>query len=168
MTDTLHYDQMVENALRGVVREALERTRKEGLPGNHHFYITFRTGFPGVKMPDYLRAKYPQEMTIVLQHQFWDLTVDDTGFSVGLSFNKVQEQLAIPYVAVTSFADPSVQFGLQFKVDERAPREVSVPVPAAAAEAPPAPADEAAPAQDRTGEAGDGTNVVSLDTFRKK
>ncbi|WP_142849635.1 SspB family protein [Telmatospirillum sp. J64-1] len=115
--DTLRYDRMVEDALRGVVREALEVAATTGLPGQHHFYITFRTDYPGVRIPGHLRARHPEEMTIVLQHQFWGLEINDLGFEVTLSFNRVNERLAIPFAAVTGFADPSAKFGLQFQVD---------------------------------------------------
>ncbi len=113
--DAFRYDRMVEKALRGVVRQALEEVIKDGLLDDHHFYITFFTDFPGVKIPQYLKDRYPGEMTIVLQHQFYDLEVDDTRFTVMLSFNNVPERLTIPLAAVTIFADPSVNFALQFQ-----------------------------------------------------
>lgn len=114
--DSLHYDRMVESALRGVVRQALAAVVEQGLPGNHHFYLTFRTNQPGVEIADRLRAQYPQEMTIVLQHQFWGLEVNDEFFVVNLSFSNVPERLKVPYAALVSFVDPSVKFGLQFQV----------------------------------------------------
>jgi hypothetical protein len=156
MSRLLDYNAMMEDALRGVVREALARVAKAGLPGNHHFYITFRTDRPGVELAEYLRARYPEEMTIVLQHQFWGLEVGETAFSVSLSFNKVPERLTVPYGAVTAFADPSVQFGLQFRA-----------APAAAGAVP---AERPAPAvAEAAGEAGKkGGEVVTLDAFRKK
>jgi len=110
----LRYDAMVEDALRGVVRRALELAAKKGLPGDHHFYITFRTDHPGVRVPVSLRERYPAEMTIVLQYQFWALKVDEEAFQVTLSFNDKPERLFVPLAAVTAFADPSVRFGLQF------------------------------------------------------
>jgi hypothetical protein len=113
--DILRYDRMVENALRGVVREAVEEVMAEGLPGDHHFYITFMTDYPGVNIPDYLKDRYPGEMTIVLQFQFYDLDVDDEKMQVTLSFNNVPEKLEIPLAAITIFADPSVNFALQFQ-----------------------------------------------------
>jgi len=113
--DTLRYDKMVEDALRGVVREALAVTARDGLFGDHHFYITFRTQFPGVAMADHIMARHPEEMTIVLQHQFWDLEVTDTLFRVTLSFSGKPEVLVIPLAAITGFADPSAKFGLQFQ-----------------------------------------------------
>src|SRR3712207_9485463 len=109
-TEYLRYDKMVEGALRGVIREALREAADHGLPGNHHFYLTFRTAFPGVQIPDYLRTQYPGEMTIVLQYQFYELTVDDEKFGVTLSFNNKLERLIIPFAAITTFADPDVNF----------------------------------------------------------
>lgn len=152
----MHYDKMAQEALRGVIRKALDIAKKEGLPGEHHFYISFRTGAPGVSISDKLRAQYPEEMTIVLQHQFWDLDVREDGFSVVLTFNKIPETLVVPYSAVHAFFDPSVQFGLQFEV----------PKPADAPEAESA-APAAAGAEDKSAPKGDGA-VVSLDAFRKK
>jgi len=116
--DLMGYNQIVENALKGVVREALTRAAAVGLPGDHHFYITYRTNAPGVKVPQSLRAQYPEEITIVVQHQFWDLVIDQESFSVSLSFAGKKEHLEVPFGAITGFADPSVQFGLQFKVDQ--------------------------------------------------
>jgi len=116
--DSLHYDKMVETALRGVVRQALASVVDQGLPGNHHFYLTFRTTHPGVDIADRLHAQYPQEMTIVLQHQFWGLEVTDDYFVVNLSFSNVPERLKVPYAALVSFVDPSVKFGLQFQVQD--------------------------------------------------
>lgn len=112
---TLRYDKMVESALRGVVRQAITEVKTSGLPGDHHFYITFMTDFPGVQIPDYLRERYPGEMTIVLQYQFENLTVDDTTMGVTLSFNNIPERLTVPLAAITIFADPSVNFALQFQ-----------------------------------------------------
>lgn len=153
MKDLLRYDKMVESALRGVVREALARTAAKGLPGAHHFYITFRTGFPGLTLPDYLARQYPQEMTIVLEHQFWDLDVAEDRFCVTLSFQNKPERLIIPFEAITAFADPAVKFGLQFQ-PSAAEGELEP------AEAAPAPAAEAK--VEKPGE------VVALDAFRKK
>ncbi|HYM32523.1 MAG TPA: ClpXP protease specificity-enhancing factor SspB [Candidatus Cybelea sp.] len=161
-TDSFDYHRMMEDALRGVVREALIRAKERGLPGNHHFYISFRTAAPGVSIPEYLATRYPDEMTIVMQHQFWGLEVEDAGFAVTLSFNKMQERLRIPYAAVTAFADPSVPFGLQFRGGEPAKDTVPpahLPVPAQRAEDP---AAQTAAADKKTGE------VVTLDAFRKK
>ena len=113
--EILQYNVMVEAALRAVVRQALTEVAKDGLPGSHHFYITFRTGHPGVQVPDYLKARYPAEMTIVLQFQFYDLQVDDNAFSVTLTFNNNPERLIVPIRAITVFADPSVNFVLPFQ-----------------------------------------------------
>lgn len=113
--DVLRYDKMVETALRGVVRTAVEEVIEHGLNGDHHFYITFLTDFPGVSIPDYLRERYPGEMTIVLQYQFSDLEVDDHFLKVTLSFNNVPERLIVPLSAISIFADPSVNFALQFQ-----------------------------------------------------
>jgi hypothetical protein len=153
--DLMHYDQLAQEALRGVIRKALEIARKSGLPGEHHFYISFRTIAPGVIISPKLRSQYPEEMTIVLQHQFWNLDVREDGFSVDLTFNKIPETLVVPYSAVHAFFDPSVQFGLQFEV-----KKTEAPVEAPAPAAPAAPAADGAPK-------GDGA-VVSLDAFRKK
>ena len=113
--ETLRYDKMVEQALRSVVRQAVTEVMADGLPGDHHFYITFMTDYPGVKIPDYLRERYPGEMTIVLQYQFSDLKVDAQKLGVTLSFNNVPEPLTVPLAAITIFADPSVNFALQFQ-----------------------------------------------------
>jgi hypothetical protein len=113
--DGLRYDRMVEAALRGVVREAIAQAAENGLVAGHHFYITFRTNAPGVDIGEQLHAKYPEEMTIVIEHQFWDLTVTDESFAVTLSFNNRPERLTVPFTAIGAFADPSVKFGLQFQ-----------------------------------------------------
>jgi hypothetical protein len=130
--DSLHYDKMVETALRGVVRQALASVVDQGLPGNHHFYLTFRTNHPDVEIADRLHAQYPQEMTIVLQHQFWGLEVNDEYFVVNLSFSNVPERLKVPYSALVSFVDPSVKFGLQFQVQDGGSATVAAdkPLPA--------------------------------------
>jgi len=157
--DGLRYDKMVEEALRGVVRESLAYAAEHGLPGDHHFYITFRTHLPGVAVPDYARARHPEEMTIVLQHQFWDLLVDDERFSVTLSFSGKSERLEIPFNAVTGFADPSAKFGLQFQgipgLEDDEEEDILAAAPVVAEPAPGAEAE------------GDG-KVVTLDRFRKK
>jgi hypothetical protein len=158
---TLRYDKMVENALRSVVRDALAVTAERGLPGAHHFYVTFRTDHAGVDIPDFLRAQYPLEMTIVLEHQFWGLEVDTVKFAVTLSFHSQAQRLTVPLAAITAFADPSVKFVLEFRPDSEeteAPQAVKLvpdPVEAPIVKPEPAPAD-------KSGE------VVKLDTFRKK
>lgn len=156
--DLLRYDLLIENALREVVRRTLAKVAKDGLPGEHHFYITFLTREPGVDIPARLREQYPEEMTIVLQHQFFNLKVEEDGFSVMLSFNNMREKLSIPYAAISTFADPSVNFALQFQSggdDEE--EEAESPTEDA-------PDDEksAAPKEEKRGE------VISLDMFRKK
>jgi hypothetical protein len=113
--DHIRYDILAQEALRGVLRTVLEDAAKNGLPGEHHFYILFDTQAEGVRLSQRMRAQYPEEMTIVLQHQFWDLIVTEQGFEVGLSFGGVPERLAVPFAAIKQFADPSVQFGLQFE-----------------------------------------------------
>jgi uncharacterized protein len=150
--DLLRYDKMVESALRGVVREALARTAANGLPGAHHFYITFRTRSAGLALPDHLTQQYPEEMTVVLEHQFWDLEVSEHCFSVTLSFQNKPERLTIPFEAITAFADPAVKFGLQFQASPCADDDC-------AAALTPVKLDDKA---DKPGE------VVALDAFRKK
>jgi uncharacterized protein len=158
--DLLGYDRMMERAIRGVVREALAVAASKGLPGAHHFYVTFRTQAPGVAIPDHLLAKYPEEMTVVLEHQFWDLEVTEDTFAVTLSFGNKPARLTVPFAAVTTFADPSVQFGLQFKGagadGSQAPAAEATTAPAEA------PKSKAKAAGDTPGE------VVTLDSFRKK
>ncbi|MGL4729719.1 MAG: SspB family protein [Bosea sp. (in: a-proteobacteria)] len=116
--DLIRYDLMVQDALKGVLRKLLTDAARDGLPGEHHFYITFRTGLPGVRLSQRMRDKYPDEMTIVLQHQFWDLGITEHSFEVGLSFGGVPERLLVPFDAITGFFDPSVQFGLKFEQHE--------------------------------------------------
>lgn len=113
--DHIRYDILAQDALRGVVRTVLADAAKNGLPGEHHFYISFDTGADGVRLSQRMRAQYPEEITIVLQHEFWDLAVGDKGFEVGLSFGGVRERLAVPFDAIKRFVDPSVQFALQFE-----------------------------------------------------
>jgi hypothetical protein len=115
-TDHIRYDLLAQDALRGVVRRVLTDAAREGLPGEHHFYISFKTQHPGVRISSRLAEKYPDEITIVLQHQFWDLSVTDAGFEVGLSFGNAPEKLVVPFDAISGFFDPSVQFGLKFEV----------------------------------------------------
>jgi hypothetical protein len=181
--DGLRYDKMVERALRGVVREAISSAVAGGLPGAHHFYITFKTAAPGVDIGEQLRAKYPDEMTIVIEHQFWELTVTPDAFAVTLSFNNRPERLTIPFAAITAFADPSVKFGLQFQ--ETSPGEASPQAgepPLRLAEAPdsaeasrgrkergsPKLVSEKPEGKAEKGDAKKPAEVVTLDTFRKK
>ncbi|TSD90442.1 hypothetical protein FFK22_002825 [Mycobacterium sp. KBS0706] len=154
---------MVESALRGVVREALAQVAEKGLTGDHHFYLTFVTNHRGVAIPEYLRQKYPQEMTIVLQHQFFGLEVCEDRFSVSLSFSSKTERLVIPLAAITTFADPSVNFALQFQ----SAKEAAEAEDADAAGNPDEPAETAAKAP-AEGAPADGAKVVALDAFRKK
>jgi hypothetical protein len=165
--DLLRYDLLIENALREVVRQTLAKVIQEGLPGDHHFYITFTTAYPGVDIPIYLREQYPDEMTIVLQHQFFGLKVDDEGFSVMLSFNNVRERLSIPFAAITTFADPSVNFALQFQnggADDSSEEtsESGDNATAAGAEADGKSSGGEKAKDEKRGE------VISLDKFRKK
>jgi hypothetical protein len=162
--DLFHYEKMVERALRGVVRDALQRAAREGLRSAHHFYIGFATGMPGVVIPDHLRARYPDEMTIVLEHQFWDLEVADDSFCVTLSFQQQPERLVIPFASVRSFADPSVNFALEFAVPEGQPAKPS-PAKAVSAKTGKLPAPVDAPPKPADKPAGD---VVTLDSFRKR
>ena len=153
--DFLEYDRLVEDAMRGVVRRALEEAAEKGLPGDHHFYITFLTRHPATALPPRLAAQHPDTMTIVLQHQYYGLEVHSTHFEVTLSFNRVQERLHIPWEAVTVFHDPSVDFGLRFS------RQGVEPLL-------PAHSDEAGDGEPADGGGDGGGNVVSLDRFRKK
>lgn len=155
--DLMRYEAMAQDALRGVVKTALKRAAApEGLPGAHHFYITFKTDAPGVSGPPDLLGKYPDEMTIVLQHQYWDLAPGETFFSVTLQFGGQPKRLSVPYAAVTRFYDPSVQFLLQFE-------------PPAATDVKPAEAEAKAAATDPETPPTDGeAKIVSLDQFRKK
>jgi uncharacterized protein len=185
MTDHFRYDLLTQQALRGVVRTVLaDAAKKKGLPGDHHFYISFDTNAEGVRMSERLRVQYPEQMTIILQHQFWDLTVTERAFEVGLSFGGVPEKLGIPFEAVTGFFDPSVQFGLQFEeVTEGGERQspanvqdkpikkkrVTPPVPTVAAPATPAVVASPAPSvQPDADKPAGGGEVVRLDRFRKK
>jgi uncharacterized protein len=152
--DLMRYDILHQDALRGVVRAALKRAATPaGLPGDHHFYITFKTQAPGVSGPPEVLARYPDEMSIILQHEYWDLAPGETFFSVTLKFAGEAKRLSIPYAAVTRFIDPSVQYALQFEVADAPVAAEAAPAQAAAVPAPP-PSDE--------------PKVVSLDQFRKK
>lgn len=163
--NTLRYDRMVETALRGVVRQAITEVQESGLPGDHHFYITFLTDYPGVQIPDYLRDRYPGEMTIVLQYQFSDLSVNAERIAVTLSFNNIPEKLVIPLPAVTIFADPSVNFALQFQpLGEIMAEDEDVGGPD---DEGPAPKGKGKTGKTAKAEAKSG-EVVSLDQFRKK
>jgi hypothetical protein len=173
-TDHIRYDVLARDALRGVLRRVLTDAAEHGLPGEHHFFITFLSTADGVKLSPRLLAQYPEEMTIILQHQFWDLVVTEDRFEVGLSFGGIPERLVVPFAAIKSFLDPSVQFGLQFE-----PSDAAAETPTAnlqtmpAASAPPVPAPAAAAesktdSKDEGAKPGEGAEVVRLDRFRKK
>ncbi len=174
---TIQYDELVQDALRGVIRTLLKQVETSGLPGPHHFYIAFQTRHPGVEMPDDLRQRYPDEMTIVLQHRFWDLKVHDDRFEVGLSFNRQPAHLVIPFRAIVGFVDPSSQFALQFQAPETdAPAEtprIATDDQRADNQDTRASGEETrdgrtdAAAQEPGTTEGDG-KVVALDAFRKK
>ncbi len=161
--DLMRYDQMAQDALRGVVREALRRVLASGLPGDHHFYIAFNTRFPGVTISDKLLARYPREMTIVLQHQYSDLVVTEDWFQVVLFFDQTPEKLIVPFQAVKGFLDPAVQFGLQFEVVQLDSKSQPKDDNSVLADA------EAGPEDKLEKDAADSEpKVVSLDAFRKK
>jgi len=178
--DLIRYDVLAQEALRGLVKKVLTEVAQAGLPGEHHFFVTFNTRYPGVRISSRLTAEYPGEMTVVLQHQFWDLTVTDSAFEVGLSFKGVPEKLHVPFHAITSFIDPHAGFKVAF--------DIATDVPAGVAEAAPPPvqaepvasvpaeppktrarktAEEKMAAKKADGDAGKAA-VVSLDAFRKK
>jgi uncharacterized protein len=171
--DHIRYDLLAQAALRGVVRTVLADAAKNGLPGEHHFKITFATGAPGVRLSERIRQQYPQAMTIVLQHQFWDLTVREEAFDVGLSFGGIAEKLTVPFAAVMAFVDPAVQFGFQFEpIGGGAVTGAEAKAPEKAAAAPaqlPAEVttEPSAPEGAKEPQPGGG-EVVSLDRFRKK
>jgi hypothetical protein len=154
--NTFDYESYVQKALRTVVHDVLKQVGEQGLPGSHHFYITFQTNRSDVQIPDFLRKKHPEEVTIVLQHQFWDLKITNEGFHVGLSFDNVQEMIYVPFTAVISFLDPSVRFGLQFVPDEEMQQDQRPGKPAKPQE------KEALEAPTTS------NNVVSFDAYRKK
>jgi uncharacterized protein len=171
-TDHIRYDVLARDAMRGVLRRVMTDAAKQGLPGDHHFYITFLTQAEGVKLSPRLMAQYPEEMTIILQHQFWDLVVTEERFEVGLSFGGVPERLVVPFSAIKSFLDPSVQFGLQFDTGEAAAASNSRAAPPATTATPDAPAAQEAATTDDAADGdkkpGEGAEVVRLDRFRKK
>lgn len=172
--DALRYDQMLQRALRGVLREALSEVAARGLPGDHHLYITFRTGAAGVELPDYLKTRFPDEMTIVLQHEFWGLEVEEVSFGVTLSFSGRSERLTIPFSAVIAFADPSVRFGLQFEpsaADKGGADKTGAPTVTEGESAPLSGQDSGEAKEEAADGEEDDTEdakVVTLDRFRKK
>jgi len=168
-TDHIRYDVLARDALRGVLRRVLADAAEHGLPGEHHFFITFQSTAEGVKLPPRLLAQHPEEMTIILQHQFWDLAVTEDRFEVGLSFGGIPERLVVPFNAVKGFLDPSVQFSMQFEASPETSAETSDPslpvVPAASVLPVPATSPEN---QDAPAKPSEGAEVVRLDRFRKK
>jgi hypothetical protein len=165
-TDHIRYDVLARDALRGVLRRVLTDAAEHGLPGDHHFFITFLSTAEGVKLSPRLLAQYPEEMTVILQHQFWDLTVTEDRFEVGLSFGGIAERLVVPFNSIKSFFDPSVQFGLQFEpADAPAASLPAVPAPTAPTVPTPTPATEN---KDEPAKPSEGAEVVRLDRFRKK
>ena len=165
--DLIRYDILTQEALRGVVRKVLSEVTRTGLPGEHHFFISFLTQAPGVRMSQRLLAQYEKEMTIVLQNQFWDLKVTETGFEVGLSFDGHPETLGIPFSALKGFFDPSVPFGMQFDAERTAQAGTAQPGTKQVAPrvAEPSPANPAAAGEEAEPA---GEKVISLDSFRKK
>ncbi len=185
--DHIRYDLLTQDAMRGVVRRVLKDAAAKGLAGEHHFFISFSTRMPGVKLSSRLQAQYVEEMTIVLQHQFWDLNVTDDAFEVGLSFNGIPERLTVPFAAIKGFFDPSVNFGLQFAQGRNTGDEVQPQKPVPAAEKPvaeedekpadtsgsrrktlPAPAEASPSSDENPDKPPAGAEVVRLDRFRKK
>ena len=185
--ETIDYPGMIDTAMRHVVRDALKHVDKFGLPGEHHFFISFQTNYPGVSISPQLKSRYPEEITIVVQHQYWDLKITDTQFSIMLSFNNIPEKLVVPFDALTAFADPSIKFGLQFH-GKRIPNSSSSSAPMASAngakadkedpvscpatgrtanDKPPMAAfEEEAPSEETT--AANDEKVISLEAFRKR
>ena len=169
--DEIRYDLLTQDALRGVVRKVLSEVARTGLPGEHHFFISFMTRAPGVRVSSRLLQQYPEEMTIVLQHQFWDLTVTEHAFEVGLSFNGVPERLLVPFTALKGFLDPSVQFGLQFDTGGGKASTAQDNLPEKAEnedDALPAPVEPTEPEAPAAAPQPGVAEVVSLDKFRKK
>jgi hypothetical protein len=185
-TDLIRYDLLVQDAIRGVVRSVLIDAARDGLPGEHHFFITFRTQAPGVRLSARMREQYPNEMTIILQHQFWNLSVSDKAFEVGLSFQGKGETLLVPFDALTGFADPSVPFSFKFELEpevveanandtQAQPSVPEAPAPQPAPAALPSPKPAAKPAAVKPAEKPvaaerktDADKIVSIDAFRKK
>jgi hypothetical protein len=170
-TDHIRYDVLVRDAMLGVVRRVLSDAAEHGLPGEHHFFIAFQSTAEGVKLSPRLLAQYPEEMTVILQHQFWDLTVTEDRFEVGLSFGGIPERLVIPFNSIKRFSDPAAPFDVQFEPSDAATETsaanlpaVAPPTPVAAAPAAPAVAES----QDEPAKPSEGAEVVRLDRFRKK
>ncbi len=161
MSDRINYGQMMHRALRGLLRDVLERVAADGLPGEHHFFITFDTAHPGVDLADWLRERYPDEMTIVMQEWFDNLAVMDDRFAVTLNFGNSPEPMVIPFDAVKTFVDPSVEFGLRFEPQEETDEEMAEPPLEAEMDEP----ELDDPLDDKADDGG--AEVVSLDSFRK-
>lgn len=161
---TFDYENLVQESLRNVIKETLTTVAKDGIPGKHHFYISFKTNYPGVDIPDYLREEYPEDITIVLQYEFWDLEVSQNAFNVTLCFNDVHERLNVPLGAITSFVDPSVKFGLQFTPAEIEEGEEAKLVQIDKSKK----TRKISTDTDELSESGDGSNIITLDTFRRK
>jgi len=167
-TDHIRYDVLARDALRGVLRRVLADAAEHGLPGEHHFFITFLSTAEGVKLPPRLLAQHPEEMTIILQHQFWDLVVTEDRFEVGLSFGGIPERLVVPFNSIKSFSDPAAPFGLQFEPSDAAAETPATTLPAVpASPALPVPAPSAENL-DEPAKPSEGAEVVRLDRFRKK
>jgi uncharacterized protein len=167
-TDHIRYDVLARDALRGVLHRVLSDAAAHGLPGEHHFFITFVSHAEGVKISPRLLAQYPEEMTVILQHQFWDLVVTEDRFEVGLSFGQIPERLVVPFKAIKNFFDPSVKFGLTFETSDDVTEEIAEgKLPAVAAPAP-FPSAEPAAEEDEPEKPSEGAEVVRLDRFRKK
>ena len=172
-TDHIRYDVLARDALRGVLRRVLSDAAEHGLPGEHHFFITFVSTAEGVKLSPRLLAQYPEEMTVILQHQFWDLVVTEDRFEVGLSFGGIPERLVVPFDSIKGFFDPSVPFGLQFDQSEAGAEASAANLPAVAAPSalpvPSPPSASPAPEnRDQPAKPSEGAEVVRLDRFRKK
>lgn len=165
--DHIRYDILAQDALRGVIRKVLTEVGAAGrLPGDHHFFITFLTGAPGVRISQHLKSKYPEQMTIVIQHQFWDLKITESLFEIGLSFSDVPEKLVVPFNAIRGFYDPSVNFELEFDVPLADDEEETTSGEITAYPVPPEGTEEPVAAKD--GEEKKPGSVISLDSFRKK
>lgn len=167
MTTGINYGRLMHQAMRGLIRTVLEDVQKDGLPGDHHFFITFDTGHPDVEIADWLSDRYPGEMTVVMQHWFDNLEVAEDGFAVTLNFGDAPERLYIPFDAVLTFVDPSVEFGLRFESTDGENSEEGALVPAPRPVAEPKEKEKAKPAKPAAASDRKDAEVVSLDTFRK-
>jgi hypothetical protein len=181
--DLIRYDILTQEALRRVIRKVLDEVQRSGLPGEHHFFITFETGYPGVRLSTRMRERYPEEMTIVIQHSYWNLEVDENSFEIDLSFDDIRERLRVPFAAIRGFFDPAVKFGLQFDIEPPKAATKSENAVVAKSEDPPQDAGKSGSQKSsstrKSGKATakksgepekpeNGADVVSLDSFRKK